>query len=276
MTARGQNDTPASNAQAGAGKARQDCVLLHASGGATVPTDLLASLAKRIPHITTHSDSYRAFAEVCALAKGRGGELVSTVVLVLVDPVAIGDAEELVDELRMHAPTVAVWWYAQKDGRSLRKLGPGERAPWTAQRPADNPLAPPVIAERRATPGISGITGRMPVPQVPFRASSKPVARANEPPRVVVRPNGPSRGLRLVGKEQVEREGASAHLSPERMRVGVACEPVAGAPGSEEADQRRVPLLTEEELRMLLSDDVIPPAPATPILPASGGDRSRS
>jgi hypothetical protein len=169
-------------------------------------------------HVVTKSDSYLAMAEVCTWRRERA------VAIVLVEPTAIADAAELVDTARVFAPAVPIWWYSTATG--LSKVMAHERSPWLAV--ADGPdRSGPRLAEAD--------TDVKPGGSVAFRAA-KGQKSANEAPRVVVRAGGGIgiRRLRLVG------EGPVAAPAP--------AESASESPG-------KGPLLTEEELKMLLGDD---------------------
>lgn len=221
------------------------CVLFHAPG-APVPTDLLAALGKRIRHITTFSDAYTAFAEACVLARA------STVVLVLVEPSTLADADQLVRSSRLHLPAATIWHFSQTNGRALRKLAPTDVIPWSvpsAARPEPPPAAGPRLASTlgpdtpRLKPGGASA----------FRPAARNAKPANDPPRIVVRPGGGIgiRRLRLVGDELPAKPAA-----PQSPPANGSHAPVPGAPDPAAAEPSApAPLLTEEELRMLLSDD---------------------
>lgn len=225
---------------------RVACVLLHAPA-TPIPTELLAALSKRIRRISTFSDAYLALAEACALAHS------SPIVVVLVDPPTLPDASKLVHLLRLHIPAATTWYYSHHDGRTLRKLAPSDPIPWSASKiiapshpaPGATPAAGPRLASTLGpeTPRLK--PGGAPA----FRPAAKSAKPANDPPRVVVRPGGGIgiRRLRLVGDD--------LPIKPAPPANGAA--PNAGsAPESPAAEPSPpAPLLTEEELRMLLSDE---------------------
>jgi len=250
-------------------------VLLHAPGS-SVPTNLLASISKKIPNIRMFSDSYLALADLCAAAK-RG-----SATLVLVEPSTIADAAELIEVLRLHAPKVAIWWYSKQETEKLRRLEATERTPWFTTVPvlstperragdAGGAAVPGIAVPGIAVPGIKGPRLASTVgPETPrlkpggapaFRPAAKGSRPANESPRVVVRPGAGigARRLRLVG-EEAENRPAAAGSTAKPLGLSASASGDVGAKTSiapEHAEEAgpRIPLLSEEELRMLLADD---------------------
>ena len=243
-------------------QSRALCVLLHAPGAA-IPTELLASVSKKLPNITTFADSYTAFAEICAAAKTADGAA-----LVLVEPARLADAAELIDAMRVQAPATPIWWFTQRDGRKLARLAPGEMSPWVVAAAPTPATAPTAQATAAKGPRLASTEG----PETPrlkpggaaaFRPAAKGAKPANDSPRVVVRPGGGigAKRLRLVGEGEIIRPPVPATATkplvvPETKsdgRGGIG----GGSPafGADEDERPRIPLLTEEELRMLLADD---------------------
>lgn len=232
------------------------CVLLHAPG-TTVPTTLLASLAKSVSDITSFTDAYPALAEVFALGGNAG------VLLILVEPATLRDAAELTDAVRLHGPQTQMWWYSHAHPKRLVRIGPADSKPWAVQEP--EPAAPAAPAPPAAGPRLASTVG----PETPrlkpggaaaFRPGAKPPKPANASPRIVVRPGGGVgvRRLRLVGEDaELRPEGSAATPGPAGAGPlaagGSLLKSESGPPSDDEAP--RTPLLTEEELRMLLSDD---------------------
>lgn len=198
------------------------CVVLHPHE-MVVPQDLLASLAKRIRRVSTMTDSYLAFAEVCATARDRRLFAKTPVVMVLVEPMQIPDAAQIVESARRHAPNAALWWYSASVNPRLRAVAEGDAGAWAAAR-------------RRVSNQDTLVTGLA----VAGSTSRRSVFGANDSPRVVVRNQGAQR-LRLVGHEH-ESRGTAAKAAP-------------AAKGGEDPGHRTMsPLLSEEEMRMLLSE----------------------
>lgn len=205
------------------------CVLLHPPE-AVVPSDLLASLSKRIRRVTTMSDSYIAFAEVCATARERRMFAKTPVVLVLVEPMQLPDAAQVVEAARRHAPNAALWWYSSAVNPRLRAVADGDTGAWAAAR-------------RRVSNQDTLVTGL-----AVAGATRRPAIGPNESPRVIVR--NPGQRLRLVGHEHDARGPAGARSA------------AASAPkGGEDPGHRTMtPLLSEEEMRMLLAERKSRPA----------------
>ena len=216
---------------------RVACVLLHAPGAA-VPTALLASLSKRIGRIESFTDSYLALAEACANAA-------PSVVLLLVEPSNLPEAEEVVAAARLYAPRATIWYHTQQ--RGLVKLGTQDRLP---EPPRPQPSTPPTGPRLAATFGPD--TPRLKPGGAPaFRPAPKTARASNEQSRVVVRPGGgiAPRRLRLVG--DVPPQQASG-VNGKAMTPQVCGQ--TGTEAGEAGQAQTAPLLTEEELRMLLGD----------------------
>jgi hypothetical protein len=170
----------------------------------------------------------------------------------------------LVDATRRHAPGVVSWWYSQRNPKRLSRVAPEERCPWAAAVAAPSP---PTNGPRLA-PTIGPETPRLkPGGAAAFRPAGKNARPSNEPPKVVVRPGGGIgiRRLRLVGEDLAR---------PMPAPPGNGVPPAGPLPPDSVHDQdedasNRKPLLTEEELQMLLGEDL----PATEGGPET--DRSR-
>lgn len=243
MSGTGQNGV-----QQSGGSSRAVCVLLRAFGSA-VPTALLASLAQRITTIRSFTDSYPALAEACALSHS------APVVLVLIEPTTIPDAAELVRAVQLHVGRSTIWWYSERSGKKLAKLNPNENAPWTAAATTPTEPSPPPPTGPRLASTFGPETPRLKPGGAPaFRPATRGPKSANEPPRVVVRPGGGVgiRRLRLVG----EVPPAPATPAPPPPPGPFANGQNDPRQSPSEDQPPRVPLLTEEELRMLLSDDL--------------------
>ncbi len=242
-----------------AAKTTLRCVLLHAPG-TTVPTPLLATLAKKVRDVASFTDAYPALAEIFALGGNAG------VVLILVEPAGLRDATELIDAVRLHGPQTQMWWYSRAHPKKLVPIGPADSRPWALREPepaAPAPSAPPAPAA--AGPRLASTVG----PETPrlkpggaaaFRPGAKPPKSANASPRIVVRPGGGVgvRRLRLVGEDaELRPEGSAASPGPAgavpRAAGGSLLRSESGPPSDDGAS--RTPVLTEEELQMLLSDD---------------------
>lgn len=211
-----------SNGAAAGGGSGLLCVVLHAPEVA-VPADLLASLSKRIRRVIAMTDSYTAFAEVCATARERRMFAKTPVVLVLVEPMQIPDAAQVVEAARRHAPNAALWWYSGAVNPRLRAVADGDTGAWAAAR-------------RRVSNQDTLVAGL-----AVAGPSRRPVFGANDAPRVVVRNAGPGQRLRLVGHEH-ESRSSGGH-------------PSGSSKGGEDPGHRTMtPLLSEEEMRMLLAE----------------------
>lgn len=89
--------------------AHSRCVLwLHPSE--VVPKPLLKSLSKRIERTIFATDSYQALAEVLALGQeGKREGRVCPIVLLLIKPLRLSDADQVLHALDMYAPRTRRW-----------------------------------------------------------------------------------------------------------------------------------------------------------------------
>lgn len=197
------------------------CVLLHAPG-AVLPGELLTSLSKRIRQLTVCTGVYAAMAEVCTVERGRkvresgnGKAARPGAVLVVVEPREVPGVVDLMDAVKKYAPQTNCWSYERGANPKLRAVVDEDVQGWSVRAP---------LVARTPTPAP------MPAPVVRPGAVSEAVAalKARSRPGPTP-PSGPAR-LRLAG-DGLEN----------------------GATG--EGRGRSGPLLNDEELRMLLSDD---------------------
>lgn len=267
------------------------CVLWH-SGAGELPGELLSSLTRRIGRVTVCTEGYAALAEACLVQREvrlSGDELAPGLVgvggagvLLLVQPEQLAGAAEIIEAAELYAPALVRWTYDRAATPKLR--------PWsdTAAR-----FAPAVRPTREQRPDADAA----PAPTIHVRPgggsewAAAPAATAQRTPTMVsghsgydLRPaarqddaswagNGyQSRGgadagaepyLRLVdggrGWEHAPpashgHGGANAGAAPANSANGGAASsgPVGGR------GRPPTPVLTDEELRMLLGDDAAP------------------
>jgi hypothetical protein len=201
------------------------CVLLHAPG-AVLPGELLTSLSKRIRQLTVCTGVYGAMAEVCSIERGRkvresgNGKLARPgAVLVVVEPRDVPGVVELMDAVKKYAPQTNCWSYERGANPKILAVVDEDVQGWSVRAP---------VAAR--APAVAPVPTPTAAPVVRSGAVSEAVAALKARPRPgPTPPSGPAR-LRLAG-DGLEN----------------------GATG--EGRGRAGPLLNDEELRMLLSDD---------------------
>lgn len=205
--------------------------LWHASG-TDVPAALLAALsgAKGSPgsvRVRVVCDPYMALAELCRVrgqersASGEKG--VTSARLVMVYPEMLADAAELCRVADTYAPGVPRWQYG----------------------PASNPTLRPVVEQ-----DVARWSGRSPVVVVPSAVESAVSARSSR--TVASRPVvGPQLRLAGEGPAMDSLEAGSAALDNHgKVADG---ERLAGE-GAAPASSKSAPLISDEELRMLLGE----------------------
>lgn len=217
------------------------CVIWHA-GATELPGELLTSLSRRIGRMRVCTNAYAAFAEICSLQRAfrlNGPATTAStlrgpngVVLVLVQPTQLAEIPGVIDAIELYAPGTALWCYDRGANPKLRGVVSGDVQTWRDQSSESfDEIAQSPTRGREVAPSYI----------------SMPVIHTRPIPEIAPRPVAPPSGtpqMRLVGIEEP--------IEPPTHRVPGGI----GGP------------LSEEELRMLLSDD--PPAPP---LPRGGGDR---
>jgi hypothetical protein len=219
------------------------CVLwLH--NNEVVPKPLLRSLSRRIERTVFATDAYQALAEVCALTReGQREGRPSPIVLLLIKPLRLADADQVLHYLDMYAPKTRRWRFdpsaapifapmSEEDVAKLNRAGvrtsqgsetetarPEIVVPANAGRklsPAQAPGAP-MFPNLAGSGGTSGLGGKL-------RPSPKPRLRlveADPSAETIVGSTGPG--------------GTSfAQLTPEELQMLLSDPPSGGGnkPGS--------------------------------------------
>ncbi|MCC6661841.1 MAG: hypothetical protein IT437_13250 [Phycisphaerales bacterium] len=200
------------------------CVLWRSA-----PQALAEALARRRVIVTEVLDPYRALATLCRLHRGPGGGPGTPPVLLLVEPSTHAGAADLVRAAWTYAPRAAIWMYEASANPQLRGVVETDVERWE-QPPAgksDNGM-PPIVVRPGGGIGDSGTIARIGGPD----QGTGPRERENIAPR-----RAPV--LRLSDDSGVER-GAVQDDDP-------------GPEGAESPAKPR-PLLSAEELEMLLSE----------------------
>jgi hypothetical protein len=203
--------------------------LWHASG-IDVPRELLAALAgvKEGPvTIFPVGDPFLALAQLCRLTREerrRGTGAPTSARLVIVYPELLTDAADLCAAADTYAPGVPRWQYGPATNPTLRPVVEEDVARWAARH------APP--------------------PQVVVTAAAREPEAARRTSRTQVSPPA----LRLAGEGPVQ--GRALDNPPDRADVQGSTR-LADEPPSQAAPPapRGAPLITDEELRMLLGEN---------------------
>lgn len=239
------------NHAASAARSALRCVIWH-SAQTALPGELLSSLSKRIGHMSVTTDGYTAFAHVCTIERERRAAQAAGIppahaaVLLLVHPGTLAGAAAVVGAARLYAPTCAVWQYDRDLGVSGASANPRLRSVveedvrrWASGAAAATAAQRPMPAEVPAnrTHGTSGTdTTRGPAAQpLPIRN----------------------------GKHHVPTSHAPTPTPTTATPAARARTPIAPA----------LTHLTEDELRMLLSDDPVFPPGQQPPQNGAGGRR---
>lgn len=297
------------------------CVLWH-SGSAELPGELLASLSKRVGSISVCTDAYVALTQACLVERDHRRALgamtesslknhsarTTAGLLVLVQPELLAGVPEIMESVRLYAPSVARWCYDRGATPRLRTVTESEIARWAQTSAAVAPATSPTPAARapavRTTethrsepapaprPGRSlrlsndiaseeaGLASRRPAPSsivTSVYSSGSMIAGPNITPRLRLA-GTPANGARAGSSDQASAGGAgkvdnsvkAGNTSPGSIespstpagaasrieqtpgtRAGCsAYHPIAASPGLSTSG-----VLTDEELRMLLSDE---------------------
>jgi hypothetical protein len=201
------------------------CVLWCA---AAPPTELLDALARRRVIVTQTTDPYRALATLCRLHAGRDGV---PPVLLLVQP-SRPAAADLARAAWTYAPRAAVWMFDPSSNPQLRGVVEADADGWaqSASHQSDNgaPTKPKVVVMPGGGLNAGGTIARIGGPGM----GGSPRPREND---------GPARAsaLRLSHDSGVER--------------GPVRDDDLGPAGTESGGRPR-PLLSPEEIAMLLSE----------------------
>lgn len=244
-----QNQSPHSEGRATPPQSghRARCVLWHGAS-AELPGELLESLTRKIGRVSVCTEGYAALAEACLIDReytealrlsGQPVRAGGAGVLLLVQPASLPLAGAILEAASLYAPGLQRWQYDRTANPKLRTIVEGEVRP-TSPQIVERPTGTPRVGERSAASAASGVPEVKPLAQ-PARglhlAESVPVVAISGPGLTGGGGSGDGPRLRIAGTE-VERSG------------------VEGA----ERSRRPVPVLTEDELQILLSDDPIPPA----------------
>lgn len=267
----------------GAPIANSRCVLwLHPND--TVPKPLLRSLSRRIEKTVFATDEYQALAEVMSLVRdGKRSGAPCPIVLLLMKPLRLSDAGEVLHQLDMYAPRVRRWRFdpsatpvfAPMSDADVAKLaraasrraededegaGPGTPAE-TAVHGSRVVVAPAAASGMLERSGSGGGAGR-------GEGRSADVSHRRGMPSQASGPRFPSLGASPAGS-------AGRPLPKPRLRL-VEADPSADTiVGTSVGGGTNFAQLTPEELQMLLSDAPAPKAPGPGVKNRSDrGDRA--
>jgi hypothetical protein len=198
------------------------------------PVELLGALTGRGIDAVLVGDRYMATAEVCRVYRARGaragrGPSGAMLALVIVSPETQGGTCELCEVVARYAGGTRCWMFGPASSPQLRPINDGDLALWSGA-PAESP------DKAAAKPG-EGTTAA--------RSEGGP-AMVGGPPKRVRALKGPQ--LRLAGTEAASEKPEGAAKASERNAD-------LGVEGAAESTGSGRPLLTPEELAMLLGDE---------------------
>jgi hypothetical protein len=212
--------------------------------GTEVPQELRAALGKGGLNVTQARGVYTALAALCQLdrAGGAGAETRAQCALVLVNPSSLDSPAALCGAAEMYAGRARLWMYTTGATR-LRAVTPEDITQWKGA--AAPPAAPAPARARPAKPQPYKPQNPQPQPAVTIKRPVPPVAVSRTGP-------GASRTAQAVdAAPRLRLAGDPAEL---KMQGDAAAADGTAADGAgKEARQR--PVLTPEELEMLLRDD---------------------
>lgn len=280
--------------------------MLWHSGGHELPGELLESLTKKVGRVVVCTEPYAALAEACmidreyadlARAGGQPRRAGGAGVLLLLQPETLPLTEAILDAAALYAPGLQCWQYDRTANPKLRAIVL-ESVTTSPKLPSSAPLVPqtrPVssglpAAAARGAPGMArpAADGRMPAaglaelkPEETRGGAASPGAGtaaaaraglhlADAPPTVAI--SGPGLSAHAPPSSVTTHSGwPIPDQTTPRLRIAgtEAVQPAESRP-------RATPLLTEDELSILLSDDPLPvAAPRGQSRPASGGQTGR-
>jgi hypothetical protein len=240
------------------------CVLWHPPG-VQLPGDLLNSLSRRIGRMALCSDPFTVMAELCA-NEGTDDSTKPATALLLAFPERLSDLPEVLSEIRTYAPHAVCWKYDERANPRLAAVVETDVTAWLARGASaaagagtsqsqvttthrseqrnpssvsSSPLAPAAIP--RSAPASSPAASPAAAMRPPLRLTTD-----DEPPRTG-RPAAPE----VVVRPQPERITPPSRQGPPPLTLrgeGPAHPDGASAPPPR-------PVLTPEEMRMLLGDD---------------------
>lgn len=254
------------------------CILWQPPGSDT-PLALVESLRRHGAEIRSARDPYAALTLACRATRPAadappGGAPPRAILILLVDPPALPDPAGFIDAVRRYAPRSACWWYHSGASPAFRAVTPADLDAWRAPRAAPDlsfadtsghadSISPPGVPSPAAP--RSSARSRSADPQGPLRRmnpQAQPAAAAG---------HGPPR-LRLTHADAQRPSAPSPTLVPQpepKPQPRPVPPPLTDSDTHEHDHEPDQPLLTAEELAILLgdADDPLPPDPPAPPTP---------
>lgn len=247
-------DGPNDSETGGGVPARPRCVLWLAPG-ASAPEDLRQSLEKRGLGVVEVHDPFAAMARLCVMDRStQPGE--PAVILIVASPAAPAQAAEVVHAAERYAPRVVCWLYDAAGNPKLRRILPEDVQGWSRQAVVGPAGAgsPPRLRLTDAEPATP------PSPTSSSSASAtapsaRPGASGSTPITAVIAPARPGTASR---PRLAEPDPMQANNGTPPGGTPPPGTPTPGPAPSPPAEHRpRVhPILTNEELSMLLAEDL--------------------
>lgn len=238
------------------------CVLWH-TAQTELPGELLTSLTKHIGRVTVCTDGFAALAEACLTERDRRqagssatGSSGSGGVLLLVQPQSLADAAAILGAAAEFAPSLGQWMYDRTSNPKLRAIVEDDVRGWAGTLQKNGNELGSVLSgykpakQRESVPTPSSFDTK----SVP-RERPAPPSEAPHKPMVAI--NGPG----LMGS--IEEVAVGTATASPKLRLAGSFEQ-DGLNRESAKPARPAPLLTEAELRMLLSDEPLnaPPFPS--------------
>ncbi len=225
---------------AGSPTADSVCVLWHPPAQAA-PVALVESLRRHGAELRFVDNAYSALARVC-LAAATDARRPRAVLILLVNPASLREPVAFVRTVRRYAPRSACWWYDDSSSPAFRAVTPEDLARWEA--PADV-----------ASSSVGGPpNGRQSSDQTRHEERTKG-GSMSEAPR-----------LRLTPSEPGEPEPKPVVVVPSRIERPPS---LSSAGGPLPPVAPTAPLLTADELAMLLGEGDVSDSPTHPPIPPS-------
>ncbi len=233
--------------------ARSACVIWHPGPGEP-PADLVRSFQHHGAAITLCTDRFAALAHACLATRPQPGAPARALLVVLVNPLNLTGAADLVRALRRFAPASAAWVFERSAKPALRAVSAGDLVRWSAPE-ASSPVSPPSgrgegrdEARTEPTPSTNPPDPHTLPLRIDQRRTRSSPPRQAQPRLRLAGQEGTVHGPRAFGPAPPAIEPKPLGSAPAALPA-----PAAAAPGDSAVDSG--PLLSAEELSMLLSDD---------------------
>ncbi|MFN0011556.1 MAG: hypothetical protein ACKVS8_07920 [Phycisphaerales bacterium] len=239
------------------------CIIWH-PGPDEPPPELIRSFQRHGASLTLCTDRFAALAHACLATRPHAANAPRAVLVILVNPLSLPGAADLVRALRRFAPASAAWAFERTAKPALRAVSAGDLIRWSAP-PSVSPPSGRGQGRAEDPPAVRG-QGRAQNPPDSTPEPATPSTNPGDPNPIPLRidqrrsrstpPRQAQPRLRLAGQEGTVHgplAAGSSHTPAIEPKPLASAQAPSPAPDSAAPDPG--PLLSAEELSMLLSDD---------------------